>query len=191
MFKAVLILVNMLFQSLRLRITKFLASWVCVQVTWTFKKWSKTFIALSLSPPQRLPLGIPIMFIKIAIIEKIESAQGTKAGASLLSFPFPSCLGRSLFLSPQPPHNTKRPLWRREALTPKILVLRYCEPVGVWWEDRILYPMNDKSKLRVVISKQIFFFSWTECHRYPWQSHGWSSTRPSKQRKLTKPFCSQ
>ena len=96
-------------------------------------------------------------------MEKIESAQetmgrGEKAGASPLSFPFPWCLARSLFLSPQPPHNTKRPLGRREALSPKILVLRYCEPVGVWWKDRILYPMNDKSKLRVVISKQIFFF---------------------------------
>ena len=121
-----------------------------------------------------------------------DDGKREKAGASLLSFPFPWCLARSLFLSPQPPHNTKRPLGRREALSPKILVLRYCEPVGVWWEDRILYPMNDKSKLSVVISKQIFFFlSWTECHRYPWKSHGWSSTRPSKQRRLTKPFCSQ
>ena len=52
-----------------------------------------------LSPPQRLPLGIPI---KISIIEKIESARGTM-GTS----PFPSCPARSLFLSPQPPHNTK------------------------------------------------------------------------------------
>ena len=34
-------------------------------------------IALSLSPPQRVPLGILIIYIKIAIIEKIESAQGT------------------------------------------------------------------------------------------------------------------
>ena len=120
-----------------------------------------------------------------------DDRKREKAGASLLSFPFPWCLARSLFLSPQPPHNTKRPLGRREALSPKILVLRYWEPVGVWWEDRILYPMNDKSKLRVVISKQIFFLSWTECHKYPWKSHGWSSTRPSKQRQLAKPFCSQ
>ena len=61
-----------------------------------------------LSPPQRLPLGIPI---KISIIEKIESAgddgKRETAGASLLSSPFPSCPARSLFLSPQPPHNTK------------------------------------------------------------------------------------
>ena len=91
-----------------------------------------------------------------------DDRKGEKAGASLLSFPFPWCLARSLFLSPQPPHNTKRPLGRREALSPKILVLRYCEPVGVWWEDSILYPMNDKSKLRVVISKQIFFFFYLE-----------------------------
>ena len=54
----------------------------------------KTSTKIYLSPPQRLPLGIPI---KISIIEKIESA-------------------RSLFLSPQPPHNTKRPLRRREKI---------------------------------------------------------------------------
>ena len=35
--------------------------------------------------------------------------------ASLLSFPFPSCPARSLFLSHQPPHITKRPLRRTEA----------------------------------------------------------------------------
>ena len=60
-----------------------------------------------------------------------DDGKREKAGASLLSFPFPSCLARSVFLSPQPPHNTKKPLGRREALNPKILVLRYCEPVGV------------------------------------------------------------
>ena len=86
-----------------------------------------------------------------------DDGKREKAGASLLSFPSHRA-SRAVFLSPQPPHNTKKPLGRREALSPKILVLRYCEPVGVWWEDRILYPMNDKSKLRVVISKQIFFF---------------------------------
>ena len=72
-----------------------------------------------LSPPQKLPLGI---LIKIAIIEKkIESARGTTGRGkrrdpevSLLSFPFPSCSLRSLFFSPQPPHNTERPLRRRE-----------------------------------------------------------------------------
>ena len=56
------------------------------------------------------------------IIEKIESARGTmgrgKRRASLLSSPFPSCPARSLFLSPQPPHNTKRPLRRREDRCP-------------------------------------------------------------------------
>ena len=60
-----------------------------------------------LSPPQRLPLGIPI---KISIIEKIESARGTM-GTS----PFPSCPARSLFLSPQPPHNTKASPQYKEA----------------------------------------------------------------------------
>ena len=53
-----------------------------------------------LSPVQRLPLGIPT---KIAIIEKIESARGTTV-SHVLSF-----------FSPQPPHNTKRPLRRKRA----------------------------------------------------------------------------
>ena len=62
-------------------------------------------IAADLSPPQRLPLGIPI---KIAIIEKIESALGTM-GRGKRPSPFPSCLARSLFLSPGLP-TTKRGL---------------------------------------------------------------------------------
>ena len=36
------------------------------------------------------------------------------AESSLLSSPFPSCPTRFLFISPQPPYNTKRPLRRRE-----------------------------------------------------------------------------
>ena len=65
------------------------------------------FRYIYLSPPQRLPLGIPI---KISIIEKIESARRTM-GTS----PFPSCPARSLFLSPQPPHNTKASPQYKEA----------------------------------------------------------------------------
>ena len=65
------------------------------------------FRYIYLSPPQRLPLGIPI---KISIIEKIESARGTM-GTS----PFPSCPALSLFLSPQPPHNTKASPQYKEA----------------------------------------------------------------------------
>ena len=79
-----------------------------------------------LSPPQRLPLGIPT---KISIIEKIESARGTM-GTS----PFPSCPARFLFFrllifwwgsffflpslltTQKPLHNTKRPLRRREGI---------------------------------------------------------------------------
>ena len=38
------------------------------------------------------------------------------AESSLLSSPFPSCPARFLFISPQPPYNTKRPLRRRESL---------------------------------------------------------------------------
>ena len=63
------------------------------------------FRYIYLSPPKRLPLGIPI---KISIIEKIESARGTM-GTS----PFPSCPARSLFLSPQPPHNKSLPTIQR------------------------------------------------------------------------------
>ena len=64
----------------------------------------------ALSAPQRLPLSIRI---KIAIIKKIESARGTMGrGPS----PFPPCPARSLFLSPQPPYNTKRPLRRRQGI---------------------------------------------------------------------------
>ena len=67
-------------------------------------------------PPRRLPLGIPI---KIAITVKIESARGTMGKGKmrellLFSFPFLSCPACSLFLSSQPPRNTKRPLRRRK-----------------------------------------------------------------------------
>ena len=48
-----------------------------------------------------------------------DDGKRGKAGASLLSFPFPSCPALSIFLSPQPPHNTQRPLQRREWRTPK------------------------------------------------------------------------
>ena len=63
--------------------------------------------SLRLSPPQRLPLGIPI---KISIIDNNRKRAGNDgkretAGASLLSPPLPSCPARSLFLSPQPAHN--------------------------------------------------------------------------------------
>ena len=65
------------------------------------------FTSEHLSPPQRLPLGIPI---KISIIEKIESVRGTMERGKRLPI-VPRVLS---FLSPQPPHNTKRPLRRRE-----------------------------------------------------------------------------
>ena len=59
-----------------------------------------------LSPPQRLPPGI---FIRAGDDGKREK------GASLLCSLFPSCPAPPLFLSPQLPHNTKRPLRRRES----------------------------------------------------------------------------
>ena len=76
------------------------------------------------SPPQRLPLGVPIKNSKYK--RKIECARGGggEGGrtmgrgerACLLSFPFPSCSGRFLFLSFQPPYDTKRQISRGETL---------------------------------------------------------------------------
>ena len=68
------------------------------------------------------PAGYPY---EIAIIEKKKTkkkkragddGKTEKAGASLLYFPFSSFSARSLFLFPQPPHNTKSPLRRTEVL---------------------------------------------------------------------------
>ena len=68
------------------------------------------------TPPQRLPLGIPV---KIAIIEKNKKRAGhdgkrEKDSLPLFSLSSSHHAPRSPFLSPQPPYNTKRPLWRRE-----------------------------------------------------------------------------
>ena len=63
---------------------------------------------VELSPPQRLPLGVPI---KIAIMEKQKARGGTMGRGkrreplfltSLFSFPFPSCPARFLFLPSLP-----------------------------------------------------------------------------------------
>ena len=43
-----------------------------------------------------------------------NSAMTNMAEASLLSFPFPSCPACFLFLSPQPPYDTKSPLQKRD-----------------------------------------------------------------------------
>ena len=59
-----------------------------------------------LSPPQRLPLGIPI---KISIIDKNRKRAGDD-GKRETAGP-----ARSLFLSPQPPHNTKASPQYKEA----------------------------------------------------------------------------
>ena len=77
-----------------------------------------TFWDPVLSPPQRLPLGIPIK-------KKIESARGKmgrgKGREPLFSLPLSHRAPRSLFFflpslptTQKPPHNTKRPLRRRE-----------------------------------------------------------------------------
>ena len=70
----------------------------------------RTLSAFQLSPPQRLPLDIPIKISNNLRNRKRAGDDGKreKAGkASLLSSPFPSFPARSLFLSPQPPNNTK------------------------------------------------------------------------------------
>ena len=70
---------------------------------------------VELSPPQRIPLGVPI---KIAVMENRKRAgddgKREKAGTSLLSFPFPSCLARFLFL-PSLPTTKRGPLYREES----------------------------------------------------------------------------
>ena len=83
---------------------------------------------LWLSPPQRLPLGIPI---KMAIIEKNRKSAGDDGKREKTWF------ARSLFLPPQPPHNTKRPVRRRENL----------------WEKRILVCLRLSTKGK-------FFMQW-------------------------------
>ena len=76
---------------------------------------------LWLSPPTRLPLGIPI---KIAIIKKNRKRAGHDGKREKTWF------ARSLFLSRQPPHNTKRPPRRRENL----------------WQVRILFCLRLSTK---------------------------------------------
>ena len=83
---------------------------------------------LWLSPPQRLPLGSPI---KIAIIEKNRKRAGHDGKREKTWF------ARSLFLSRQPPHNTKRPPRRRENL----------------WQVRILFCLR-------LSTKEKFFMQW-------------------------------
>ena len=77
-------------------------------------------IALSLSPPQRLPLGILIIYIKIAIIEKIESAQGTigrgKRREPLFSLSPSHGASRALFFFLPSLPTTQRGLWGGERL---------------------------------------------------------------------------
>ena len=63
------------------------------------------------------PLKRPNSFLVKPKPQNRKSCQTTARymeEASLLSFPFPSCPARFLLFSPQPPCNTKRPLWWRE-----------------------------------------------------------------------------
>ena len=63
------------------------------------------------------PLKRPNSFLVKPKPQNRKSCQTTARymeEASLLSFPFPSCPASFLLFSPQPPCNTKRPLWRRE-----------------------------------------------------------------------------
>ena len=63
------------------------------------------------------PLKRPNSFLVKPKLQNRKSYQTTARymeEASLLSFPFPSCPASFLLFSPQPPCNTKRPLWWRE-----------------------------------------------------------------------------
>ena len=78
--------------------------------------WINFYRLDNLSPSQRLPLGISI---KIAIIEKKWKARGGrweegKGEKPLFSLPPFHRAPRALFLSPQPPHKTKKLLRRGE-----------------------------------------------------------------------------
>ena len=64
----------------------------------------RAFMPRRLSPPHRLPLGIPV---KIAIDRKNGKRAWNDGKRELLSFLFPSCPARSLFLSPS--HNPQPP----------------------------------------------------------------------------------
>ena len=77
---------------------------------------SASLLLTWLFPPQRLPLGIPYENNNNRNNRKRAGDDGKreKAVTSFLSSPFPSFPAHSLFLSPQPPHNIKRPLRRRE-----------------------------------------------------------------------------
>ena len=62
------------------------------------------------------------LLIKQVMYFKQTTLQGNEQlyGRGLSSFfPFPSYPARSLFLSPQSPYNTKRPLWRKQSLFQK------------------------------------------------------------------------
>ena len=83
---------------------------------------------LWLSPPRRLPLGIPT---KIAIIEKIESARGTM-GRGKRPSSFPSCLALSLFLSPSLPTTQRGLCGGERRLTKNFAKGSVC--VCVLWE---------------------------------------------------------
>ena len=81
-----------------------------VSSDWKSKVWNYLH---SLSSAEA-PAGYPY---KNSNNRKTDSAPGTmgrgkrrEPEASLFSFPFPSCPAHSLFLSPHPPHYTKRPL---------------------------------------------------------------------------------
>ena len=67
-----------------------------------------------------------------------DDGKREKAEASLLSSTFPSCPARSLFLSPQAPNNTKRPLQRRERCK---VCRQYLKAICVY-SSRLFYPSS-------------------------------------------------
>ena len=60
------------------------------------------------------PVGYPNKNSNDRKAEGARGAMGRGKKPRSLSLLFPSPLARFLFLSPQPPYQTNRPLWRRE-----------------------------------------------------------------------------
>ena len=91
------------------------------------------------------------------------------------SFLFPSCPARSLFISPQPPYYTKRPLWRREPpLYPQIhqrcimkLDIVWYKIIGSTVPAAFVFPHRKLMEYPLSTSKQSLFSKETKQQLQP------------------------